>query len=113
MYAFICCLLLIGAELFAGYCFLVEKLFLPHPLSFHTTAVVRKDNGCGKNKIEKLLIEMIEHPTTGTGQVEALKGNLSGYWSRRIDKFNRIIYTVEEEVVTVTIISTKGHYGDK
>jgi toxin YoeB len=64
-------------------------------------------------KIEKLLIEMIEHPTTGTGQVEALKGNLSGYWSRRIDKFNRIIYTVEEEVVTVTIISTKGHYGDK
>lgn len=64
-------------------------------------------------KIEKLLIEMIEHPTTRTGQVEALKGNLSGYWSRRIDKFNRIIYTVEEEVVTVTIISTKGHYGDK
>mgnify|MGYP000740803715 FL=1 len=64
-------------------------------------------------KIEKLLIEMIEYPTTGTGQVEALKGNLSGYWSRRIDKFNRIIYTVEEEVVTVTIISAKGHYGDK
>lgn len=64
-------------------------------------------------KIEKLLIEMIEHPTTGTGQVEALKGNLSGYWSRRIDKFNRIIYTVEEKVVTVTIISAKGHYGDK
>ena len=64
-------------------------------------------------KIEKLLIEMIEYPTTGTGQVEALKGNLPGYWSRRIDKFNRIIYTVEEEVVTVTIISAKGHYGDK
>ena len=64
-------------------------------------------------KIEKLLIEMIEYPTTGTGLVEALKGNLSGYWSRRIDKFNRIIYTVEEEVVTVTIISAKGHYGDK
>lgn len=65
------------------------------------------------SKIEKLLIEMIEHPTTGTGQVEALKGNLSGYWSRRIDKFNRIIYTVEEKVVTVTIISAKGHYGNK
>ena len=56
---------------------------------------------------------MIEYPTTGTGQVEALKGNLSRYWSWRIEKFNRIIYTVEEEVVTVTIISTKGHYGDK
>ena len=62
-------------------------------------------------KIERLLLEIAEHPTVGTGQ--ALKGTLSGYWSRRIDKFNRIIYTIEEEIVTVTIISAKGHYGDK
>lgn len=64
-------------------------------------------------KIEKLLLELNEHPTTGTGQVEALRGNLTGYWSRRIDKFNRIIYSIEENIVTVTIISVKGHYGDK
>lgn len=64
-------------------------------------------------KIEKLLLELSEHPTTGTGQVEALRGNLAGYWSRRIDKFNRIIYSIEENIVTVTIISVKGHYGDK
>lgn len=31
----------------------------------------------------------------------------------RIDKFNRLIYTIEENIVTVTIISVKGHYGDK
>ena len=62
---------------------------------------------------KRLLLEIAEHPTVGTGQVEALKGTLSGYWSRRIDKFNRIIYTIEEEIVTVTIISAKGHYGDK
>lgn len=62
------------------------------------------------SKIERLLFELAEHPTTGTGQVEALKGNLSGFWSRRIDKFNRIIYTIEEEIVTVTVISSKGHY---
>lgn len=37
-------------------------------------------------KIERLLLEIAEHPTVGTGQVEALKGTLSGYWSRRIDK---------------------------
>ena len=30
-----------------------------------------------------------------------------------MNKFNRIIYTIEEEIVTVTIISAKGHYGDK
>lgn len=64
-------------------------------------------------KIEKLLLELSEHPATGTGQAEALKGNLSGFWSRRIDKFNRLIYTIEEEIVTVTVISAKGHYNQK
>lgn len=64
-------------------------------------------------KIEKLLLELTEHPTTGTGQVEALKGNFSGFWSRRIDKFNRIIYSIEEKVVTVTVVSAKGHYREK
>lgn len=62
-------------------------------------------------KIKTLLLELAEHPTTGTEQVEALKGNLSGFWSRRIDKFNRLIYTIEEEIVTVVVISAKGHYG--
>jgi toxin YoeB len=64
-------------------------------------------------KIERLLLELTEHPTTGTGQVEALKDNFSGFWSRRIDKFNRIIYTIEEEIVTVTVVSAKGHYNKK
>ena len=64
-------------------------------------------------KIGNLLLELSEHPTTGTGQVEPLKGNLYGYWSRRIDKFNRLIYTIEEDVVTVIVVSAKGHYGDK
>lgn len=64
-------------------------------------------------KIERLLLELAEHPTIGTGQVEALKGNFSGFWSRRIDKFNRIIYTIEEEIITVTVISAKGHYSQK
>ena len=64
-------------------------------------------------KIERLLLELRERPTTGTGQVEALKGNLSGFWSRRIDKFNRLIYTIEEEKITVTVVSAKNHYGDK
>ena len=62
------------------------------------------------NKLEKLLLELAAHPYTGTGQVEALRGNLSGYWSRRIDKYNRLVYTVEEEIVTVFVVSAKGHY---
>lgn len=73
----------------------------------------RSGNKALMTKIERLLLELAEHPTTGTGQVEALKGNLSGFWSRRIDKFNRLVYTIEEEVITVTVISAKGHYNKK
>ncbi|HJE38711.1 MAG: Txe/YoeB family addiction module toxin [Candidatus Amulumruptor caecigallinarius] len=71
----------------------------------------------GQNKILKkianLFAELREHPKTGTGQVEQLKGNLSGFWSRRIDKGSRMIYTIEDEIVVVTVVSLKGHYGDK
>ncbi|MDE5876972.1 MAG: Txe/YoeB family addiction module toxin [Muribaculaceae bacterium] len=64
-------------------------------------------------KIFDLLAELKEHPTTGTGQVERLKGNYSGYWSRRIDKSARMIYSIEDEKIIVTIVSLKSHYGDK
>lgn len=61
-------------------------------------------------KIFSLLEELVEHPETGTGQVEQLKGNLSGLWSRRIDKFNRMVYKIEEDRIVVIVISLKGHY---
>ncbi|MBP3517377.1 MAG: Txe/YoeB family addiction module toxin [Parabacteroides sp.] len=64
-------------------------------------------------KILSLFKELEEHPTTGTGQVEQLKGNLSGYWSRRINKHFRIIYTIHEEIVTVEVVSARNHYGNK
>ena len=60
-------------------------------------------------KIISLFEELQLHPTSGTGQVEQLKGNLSGYWSRRIDKGSRMVYFIEEDKVIVTIISLKGH----
>jgi toxin YoeB len=44
---------------------------------------------------------------------EQLKYKLTECWSRQINKKDRIIYQVNEEVVTVFIISVKGHYGDK
>jgi toxin YoeB len=89
--------------------------------SLDITVQAKKDiaylkNNVGKaltNKIEKLLVELIEHPKTGTGQVEQLKGNRQGQWSRRIDKKNRLVYSIDDEIVTVEIISAKGHYGDK
>ncbi|MDR2840853.1 MAG: Txe/YoeB family addiction module toxin [Paludibacter sp.] len=67
----------------------------------------------GRNKpilkrIENLLKDIKQHPFTGIGKPEMLKENLSGYWSRRIDKEHRILYTVEND--SVTFYSFRGHY---
>jgi len=64
-------------------------------------------------KIEKLLNELMVHPTTGTGQPEMLKHNLAGLYSRRINKKHRLVYSINEEVVTVHVLSAWSHYGDK
>ena len=64
-------------------------------------------------KIVALFEELRQHPNSGTGQVEQLKGELQGFWSRRIDKGSRLVYKIDEDIVTVFVISMKGHYGDK
>ena len=68
----------------------------------------------GQQKILKKIWSLVEelklHPQTGTGQVEQLRGSLSGFWSRRIDKANRMVYKIEEDKVVVTVVSIKGHY---
>jgi toxin YoeB len=45
--------------------------------------------------------------------VEQLRGDRKGQWSRHIDKKNRLIYTIADEIVTVEVISARGHYDDK
>lgn len=64
-------------------------------------------------KIEKLLNELMEHPTTGTGQPELLKYELAGLYSRRINRKHRIVYSINNRTVIVHILSAWSHYGDK
>ena len=64
-------------------------------------------------KAIKLLNELMEHPMTGTGHPEPLKGNRSGQWSRTITKKHRLIYEIFETEVHVDVLSAYGHYGDK
>lgn len=64
-------------------------------------------------KIKKILSELSESPFQGVGNPEALKYQLAGKWSREINKKDRIIYKVVEEIVTVFVISAMGHYSDK
>jgi len=61
-------------------------------------------------KIENLLLELQNHPETGTGKPERLKFNKSGLWSRRISGEHRLIYAVEASIVRVIVVSAKGHY---
>ncbi len=64
-----------------------------------------------QRKISKLIEDITLHPETGLGQPEALKHELSGLWSRRIDKGNRLIYEILKN--QIAIISLRGHYFDK
>lgn len=64
-------------------------------------------------KVIILLNEIIQNPEFGTGEPERSKGNLSGYWSRRINKIDRLIYEIKNEDVLIYILSAKGHYDDK
>lgn len=64
-------------------------------------------------RIERIFKELEDTPYQGVGYPEPLKYKLSGYWSRQLNKKDRLIYKVDETVVLVCIVSAKGHYGDK
>lgn len=62
-------------------------------------------------RINQLLQDIDRHGYDGIGKPEPLKGNLQGYWSRKIDEANRIVYRIKEG--RVEIIQCKSHYNDK
>jgi len=59
-------------------------------------------------RINKLIADTRRNPFDGIGKPELLKENLSGFWSRRIDQANRLVYVVDER--RLTIISCRYHY---
>lgn len=61
-------------------------------------------------KLVKLLEELQEHPRTGTGQVEQLKGYDGNVYSRRITHEHRLVYRVFDDVIEVLVLSVFGHY---
>ena len=64
-------------------------------------------------RINRIIAELKIHPETGIGNPKKLKHNYSGYWSRDIDKKNRMIYEIKETEVIVYVHSTMYHYDDK
>lgn len=63
--------------------------------------------------IEQILLELSETPFEGIGNPEPLKYELAGFWSRRINQKDRIVYYLENDTVTIYVVSAKSHYSDK
>ena len=59
-------------------------------------------------RINKLIGATLRDPFEGIGKPEALKENLSGFFSRRIDDMHRLVYAVEEN--QIVLISCRNHY---
>lgn len=59
-------------------------------------------------KVNQLLQDILRNPFEGIGKPGALKGNLTGMWSRRIDGANRVVYSVNENIIY--ILACRGHY---
>lgn len=61
---------------------------------------VKKDKNFLK-RIEKILKDIERNGYTGIGKTEPLKYGFSGYWSRRIDNYNRIVYKIENNILKI------------
>ena len=64
-------------------------------------------------KAQSLIKELEEHPKTGTGHPEQLKGEPKNRWSRRITKQHRLVYEIHDRQVLVLVLAAYGHYDDK
>ncbi len=90
------------------YTIVIEKLAQQELLAHY-----KSGNKAAIKKIEQIISELSQNPQTGIGKPEKLKFNLSGYWSRQITKKDRLVYRINDNIVTVTVITAMGHYLDK
>ena len=61
-------------------------------------------------RINNLIKDTERNPFEGIGKPEPLKGDLSGFWSHRIDDTNRFVYRINND--KLEILSCRGHYED-
>jgi toxin YoeB len=61
-------------------------------------------------RLNQLIVAAARDPFAGIGKPEALRGDLSGYWSRRIDEANRLVYRAND--AELVIVACRFHYED-
>ena len=64
-------------------------------------------------KVDKLIEEIKVNPKTGIGKPEQLRNYDIPTWSRHISEKHRLVYEIHENIVTVLVLTTYGHYNDK
>ena len=85
-------------------------------ISDHADKIIRKwkkSNPQLFKKYQRIYHELADHPRTGTGHPEPLRGGNDITYSRRLSAHDRIIYDIHDEAVTVLVIDVEGHYDDK
>ena len=76
-------------------------------------AKLQKSEPVAFKKALRFIEELQEHPTTGTGHPEPLKGKPENRWSREITRKHRLVYRIFETEVHVEVLAAYGHYDDK
>jgi len=71
----------------------------------------QKQNKKALKRINQLIQDIERNGNDGIGKPEPLKGNWQGYWSRRIDETNRLVYRIKEG--RIDIAQCRSHYGNK
>lgn len=86
------------------------KIILQSQADSDIRKILKSAGKSEKIKLRRILNELELHPATGTGKPEKLRYELSGYWSRRINNKDRLIYQINEEELIVCVLSALGHY---
>ena len=74
---------------------------------------LKKSEPQAYKKARFLIEELAEHPKTGRGKPQLKKYDLEGLYARKITDKHRLVYSVNDGILTVDVISARGHYNDK
>ena len=74
---------------------------------------LKKSEPQAYKKARLLIEELAEHPKTGRGKPQLKKYDLDGLYARKITDKHRLVYSINDEIITVNVVSARGHYNDK
>ena len=106
---------LTGWSLFIDILLMGSLVFLAYRLTKAESVAVKIDRVGDLEKtlrkINQLIEDIVRNGNEGVGKPEALSGNLVGFWSRRINDKDRLIYKIDKE--NIYVLACRYHYGDK